>query len=104
MKETTKRSILRWIHIIFGLTIIGYVLWSAGGSSTVPRQFSIFLRSGSLPLTGFWMWKGPGRSTTFFKKIGLTRLRQRRGICDAGGVKNDVKKNYVKKEVVTRTT
>ena len=25
MNDTTKRSILRWIHIVFGIPIIGYV-------------------------------------------------------------------------------
>jgi len=25
MKETTKRSIFRWIHIVFSIPIIGYV-------------------------------------------------------------------------------
>jgi hypothetical protein len=25
MKEVTKRSIFRWIHIIFGIPILGYI-------------------------------------------------------------------------------
>jgi hypothetical protein len=25
MKEATKRSIFRWIHILFGIPIIGYI-------------------------------------------------------------------------------
>ena len=25
MKEATKRSIFRWIHIIFGIPILGYI-------------------------------------------------------------------------------
>ena len=25
MKEATKRSIIRWIHIIFGIPIVGYI-------------------------------------------------------------------------------
>ena len=25
MKEVTKRKILRWIHIVFGISILGYI-------------------------------------------------------------------------------
>jgi hypothetical protein len=25
MKDATKRSILRWVHLVFGIPIIGYV-------------------------------------------------------------------------------
>jgi hypothetical protein len=58
MKQSTKRSILRWIHIIFGLTIIGYIY----GPPEEVLQYRDNFRFFFVPvifLTGFWMWKGP---------------------------------------------
>lgn len=57
MKPTTKRSILRWIHIIFGLTILGYIY---GPQEEVVKYVSFF-RYFYVPmilLSGLWMWKG----------------------------------------------
>jgi hypothetical protein len=57
MKEATKRSIFRWIHIIFGLPILGYIYDSP---SDTPNYASI-VRYVTLPvliLSGLWMWKG----------------------------------------------
>ena len=57
MKEATKRTILRWIHIIFGIPILGYVYDSP---SDTPNYAST-VRYVFLPvllLSGLWMWKG----------------------------------------------
>ena len=57
MKEATKRSILRWIHIVFGLTILGYIY----GPPEEVLQYRDNFRFVFVPvilLTGFWMWKG----------------------------------------------
>jgi len=57
MKEATKRSVFRWIHIIFGIPIIGYIYDSP---SDTPNYAStvryVFLPA--LLLSGLWMWKG----------------------------------------------
>jgi hypothetical protein len=57
MKQATKRSILRWIHIIFGIPMLGYIYDSP---SDTPNYAStvryIFLPV--LLLSGLWMWKG----------------------------------------------
>ena len=56
MKETTKRSILRWIHIIFGIPIAGYVY---SPFEELPNYAPV-VRFVALPiivLTGLWMWK-----------------------------------------------
>ncbi len=57
MKEATKRSIFRWIHIIFSIPILGYIYDSP---SNTPNYAST-VRYVFLPvllLSGLWMWKG----------------------------------------------
>lgn len=57
MKETTKRSIFRWIHIIFGVPIIGYVY---SPFEEIPN-YAPAVRFFFLPmilLSGLWMWNG----------------------------------------------
>src|SRR5208282_4680572 len=57
MKEATKRSIFRWIHIIFGIPILGYIYDSP--SDTPNYAFSIrYVFLPILLLSGLWMWKG----------------------------------------------
>jgi len=57
MKEATKRSINRWIHIIFGIPILGYIYDSPSDTPT----YAFTVRYVFLPvllLSGLWMWKG----------------------------------------------
>lgn len=57
MKETTKRSILRWIHIVFAIPILGYVyspFEEIPNYATPTRYFFV----PALVLSGLWMWKG----------------------------------------------
>lgn len=57
MNATTKRSILRWIHIIFALPILGYIY----GPPAETVQFVDYFRFLYVPVvvaTGLWMWKG----------------------------------------------
>ena len=57
MTEATKRSIFRWIHIICGIPILGYIYDSP--SDTPSHAFSIrYLFLPLLILSGLWMWKG----------------------------------------------
>jgi thiosulfate reductase cytochrome b subunit len=57
MKEATKRSILRWIHIILAIPIAGYVY---SPFAELPNYAPVvrFVSVPILVLTGFWMWKG----------------------------------------------
>jgi hypothetical protein len=57
MKQATKRSILRWIHIVFGVPIIGYVYspFDKVPEYAGPTRF-VFLPV--LVLAGLWMWQG----------------------------------------------
>lgn len=57
MNDSTKRSIFRWIHIIFGLPIIGYIY----GPPEEVAQYAPMFRYVFVPvivLSGLWMWKG----------------------------------------------
>lgn len=57
MKESTKRSIFRWIHLVFGIPIIGYVY---SPFEEIPN-YAPLVRFVFLPiilLSGLWMWKG----------------------------------------------
>jgi len=57
MKQATRRSILRWIHIILAIPIAGYVYspFENIPDYAVPTRF-IFLPA--VVLTGLWMWQG----------------------------------------------
>ena len=57
MKSDSKRVILRWIHVIFGVPIIGYVY---SPFEQIPN-YAPAVRFVFLPvllLSGLWMWKG----------------------------------------------
>ena len=57
MKEATKRSIIRWIHIVFGIPILGYIYDSPSDTPSYASTVRyVFLPV--LLLSGLWMWKG----------------------------------------------
>jgi hypothetical protein len=66
MNQTTKRSILRWIHIVFSIPIIGYIY---SPFENIP-QYAASTRFVFLPVlavTGLWMWKGQAVRRLFSK-------------------------------------
>jgi hypothetical protein len=57
MKDATKRSILRSIHIIFSIPILGYIY---SPFEQIPK-YAPRVRFVVVPvmlLSGLWMWKG----------------------------------------------
>lgn len=67
MKDTTKRSILRWIHILFALPLAGYIY----GPPSETLEYLPFFRYIYLPvvfLSGILMWKGHVLRRMFTKK------------------------------------
>lgn len=67
MKQGAQRSILRWIHIIFGLPILGFVY----GPAEEVQQYAPIFRYVFVPvivLSGFWMWKGDALKRLISKK------------------------------------
>ncbi len=66
MKQSSRRSILRWIHIIFGLPILGYIY----GPPEEVQQYAPVFQFVFVPvifLTGLWMWKGDAILRIFSK-------------------------------------
>ena len=57
MKESTRRSIVRWIHIVFSIPILGYIYSPFERlPDYAPPTRCIFLPV--MVLSGLWMWKG----------------------------------------------
>ena len=57
MREVTKRSIGRWIHLAMGIPIVGYIY---SPFEQIPN-YAPAVRFVFLPvmlLSGLWMWKG----------------------------------------------
>jgi hypothetical protein len=57
MKEATKRSIFRWIHIVFAIPIAGYI-YSPFDQIPNYAPATRFFFVPVLVLSGSWMWKG----------------------------------------------
>ena len=57
MKDTTQRSIVRSVHLILGIPIIGYIYSPFDAiPDYAPATRFVFLPA--MVLTGLWMWKG----------------------------------------------
>jgi len=57
MSDATKRTIFRWIHLIFGIPILGYIYSPFEEiPNYAPAVRFVFLPV--LVLAGLWMWKG----------------------------------------------
>jgi thiosulfate reductase cytochrome b subunit len=57
MSNATKRSIVRWIHIILAIPIIGYI-YSPFDQIPNYAPATRFVFFPVLVLSGLWMWKG----------------------------------------------
>ncbi len=57
MKDVTQRVIIRWIHIICSIPIIGYIYspFDQIPNYAPPTRFVFFP---IMLLSGLWMWKG----------------------------------------------
>jgi thiosulfate reductase cytochrome b subunit len=57
MKDTTKRSMVRWIHIVCAIPIIGYIY---SPFEAIPDYAPVtrFVFVPVMLLSGLWMWKG----------------------------------------------
>lgn len=57
MTDATKRSIARWIHLLFSIPIIGYVY---SPFAELPNYAPVvrYVAIPMLAVTGLWMWKG----------------------------------------------
>jgi len=57
MKEATKRSIVRWIHIVISIPILGYI-YSPFEQLPLYAARVRFVFVPVMLLSGLWMWKG----------------------------------------------
>ena len=57
ISEATKRSILRWIHLVFAIPIIGYIY---SPFVELPNYAPVvrYIAFPIIAVTGLWMWKG----------------------------------------------
>jgi hypothetical protein len=57
MSDATKRSIVRWIHLVFAIPIIGYIY---SPFKELPNYAPVvrFVAFPVIALSGLWMWKG----------------------------------------------
>lgn len=57
MKASTERKIIRWLHLIIGIPVIGYVY---GPVSSIPEAVIAvrYIFFPVLVLSGLWLWKG----------------------------------------------
>jgi hypothetical protein len=65
ISNVTKRSILRWIHLIFTIPILGYIY----GQASEVQQYAAAVRFVFVPVlivSGYWMFSG-----VFFAIIGV---------------------------------
>ena len=67
MTEATKRSIVRWVHLILSIPIIGYIyspFEEIPNYAPLTRYFFV----PALALSGLWMWQGHRVRRLFSKK------------------------------------
>ena len=66
MTSATKRSILRWTHIVLAIPIAGYVYspFQNLPDYAGPTRYVFFPL---IALTGLWMWKGDAVRRLFSK-------------------------------------
>jgi len=57
MKQAATRSILRWIHIVFSIPILGYIYSPFEEIPKYAARVRFFVVPVML-LSGLWMWKG----------------------------------------------
>jgi len=57
MTEATQRSIVRWIHLILAIPIIGYI-YSPFDQIPLYAPRVRYIVVPAMVLSGLWMWKG----------------------------------------------
>jgi hypothetical protein len=67
MNQSIKRSIFRWIHIVFAIPIIGYI-YSPFDKIPQYAPATRFIFVPTLVLSGLWMWKGHVVRRLFWKR------------------------------------
>ena len=68
MNDALKHSILRSIHLVFSIPIIGYIY---SPFKELPNYASVvrFVAVPAIALSGLWMWKGHALRRLVLKKF-----------------------------------
>jgi hypothetical protein len=75
MKDATKRSIVRWIHLVVSIPIIGYV-YSPFEAIPDYAPATRFVFVPVMLLSGLWMWKGHVLRRLIAKSSGTAEEKQ----------------------------
>ena len=67
MKEATKRSIVRWIHIVLAIPIVGYI-YSPFDQMPNYAFVTRYVYVPIIVLSGLWLWKGHVVRRVFSKR------------------------------------
>ena len=100
MSQNITRTIVRWIHIVFAVPILGYIYSPFEKlPDYAPKTRFVFVPV--MVLSGLWMWKGHVGAETGLEKVdcanfGITRRLQQEG--------SRYERRERKKRVVTRAT
>ena len=76
MKPGISRTVFRWIHIVCGIPILGYIYDSPSDT----HYYAHSVRYGFLPvllLSGLWMWKGHVVRRLFSRRSELSQTSQK---------------------------
>jgi thiosulfate reductase cytochrome b subunit len=57
MKASTERKVMRWIHLIISIPVIGYIYGPVAQMPESARAVKVVFFP-ILVLSGLWMWKG----------------------------------------------
>jgi hypothetical protein len=57
MKGATERKIIRWVHILLSIPVLGYI-YGPVATLTYPALATKFIFLPVIVLSGFWLWKG----------------------------------------------
>ncbi len=57
MKAATERKIIRWVHILLSIPLVGYIYGPLAGLK-YPAMAVKFVFLPIIVLSGFWLWKG----------------------------------------------
>ena len=57
MKAATERKIIRWIHILFSIPLIGYI-YGPVAELYYPALMTKIIFLPTIALSGLWLWKG----------------------------------------------
>jgi hypothetical protein len=57
MTEATKRTVVRWIHLVFAIPIAGYI-YSPFDQIPNYAPLTRYFFVPAIVISGLWMWKG----------------------------------------------